>query len=358
MKKNEPHFGELPLPPFYDAAAAGRSTYRPDQQLLFETALEWRDRHHIAPPSRDRFKVHLLLIDMQKDFCFPEGSLYVGGRSGRGALEDLDRVARFIYRNLPNLTEVTCTMDTHYPHQIFFPSFWRDSGGKAPPPHTVISADDVATGRVHPDPDLADWLCGGDVEWLYNQAEFYCRRLEETGRYALYLWPPHVLLGSEGHGLAGAVHEARLFHAFARGAEDRIEIKGGNPLTENYSVLSPEVLDRYDGGSLAGKNSALIDRLLGADALLIAGEASSHCVKYTVEDLLSEMDVRDASLARKVYLLEDCMSAVAVPDPAKEGRFLADFTDQAADLLARARQAGAHVVTSAEPMAEWLKGLD
>jgi hypothetical protein len=71
----------------------------------------------------------------------------------------------------------------------------------------------------------------------------YCEELERAGKYQLYLWPPHCLLGSDGHALAGVVHAARLFHAFARGAQSWVEVKGGNPLTENYSVLRPEVLD-------------------------------------------------------------------------------------------------------------------
>lgn len=51
--------------------------------------------------------VHLLLVDCQKDFCLPEGNLYVGGRSGRGAIEDNRRIAEFIYRNLARITNLT-----------------------------------------------------------------------------------------------------------------------------------------------------------------------------------------------------------------------------------------------------------
>ena len=79
---------------------------------------------------------------------------------------------------------------------------------------------------------------------------FYCAELEKAGKYHLYLWPPHCLLGSDGHALAGVVHEARMFHSFARGAQSWVEVKGGNPLTENYSVLRPEVLMRHDGQPL------------------------------------------------------------------------------------------------------------
>ena len=55
------------------------------------------------------------------------------------------------------------------------------------------------------------------------------------------------LLGSPGHALVEVIEEARLFHAYARTAAAPVELKGGNPLTENYSALSPELLRRFDG---------------------------------------------------------------------------------------------------------------
>ena len=75
----------------------------------------------------------------------------------------------------------------------------------------------------------------------------------------------------DGHALAGVVHEARLFHAFARTAQSNVEVKGGNPLTENYSVLRPEVLSRFDGAALAQRNTQFVQTLLAADAVVIAG---------------------------------------------------------------------------------------
>ena len=84
--------------------------------------------------------MHLLLIDVQKDFCFPEGSLYVAGRSGTGAIDDNRRIAEFIYRNLANLTRVTATMDTHFTYQIFSPAFWLDRSGAMLEAHRVITA--------------------------------------------------------------------------------------------------------------------------------------------------------------------------------------------------------------------------
>ena len=54
---------------------------------------------------------------------------------------------------------------------------------------------------------------------IQRRVEFYCAELEAAGKYTLYLWPPHCLLGSDGHALAGVIHEARLFHAFTGGSK-------------------------------------------------------------------------------------------------------------------------------------------
>jgi len=344
---------ELPVPAFYDPSHAARWDYRPHQQRLFEEAVRWRATHGIAPAASDARRVVLLLVDVQKDFCFPEGTLYVGGRTGRGAVEDNDRLARFIYRNLARLTEVTSTMDTHSPFQVFSPAFWQDATGAPLTAHREITAADIEEGRVRPHPHVADWVAGGDDEWLLRQVLFYCRRLEQDGKYRLYLWPPHCLLGSDGHALVGVIHEARLFHAYARTSPATVEVKGLHPLTENYSVLSPEVLERHDGGVLAERNEALVERLLAADALMVAGQAASHCVKSTLEDLLDAIAARDRALAGRVYVLRDCMSSVAVPDPDRPGTFLFDFTPQTEQALSRLAAAGMHVVQSTVPMKDW-----
>jgi nicotinamidase-related amidase len=341
---------ELPIPDFYDPANAEKWGYTPDQQKIFDRAIEWRERYAIPPAASDDVRIHLLLIDLQKDFCFPEGSLYVGGRSGRGAIDDNDRIARFIYRNLRVITDITCTMDTHFPFQIFSPAFWIDEEGKPPQPHREVSLADVREGRLRPNPAIAAWVAGGDYEWLRRQVEYYCEELEKGGRYRLYLWPPHCILGSDGHALAGVIHEARLFHAYARLSRAWVEVKGTTPLTEYYSVIGPEVTLRFDEKPLAQPNADFLAILAESDAVLIAGQAASHCVKSTIEDLLGYFD---KELVRKVYILRDCMSSVAIPDPDRPGSFLFDFTPQAEDALARFEAAGMHVVESTTPVHEW-----
>ena len=346
------------IPTHYDPTHARQFGYRPNAQELFEAATAFRREQHLLPASSDLRRNHLVLIDVQRDFCFPEGTLYVGGRSGEGAMDDNDRIARFVYQNLSVISEITCTLDSHLPFQIFFAPFWVDRSGEPLTAHRTISTDEVRAGDVAPNPDIVDAVGAPDLAWLTRQVLFYCESLAKAGKYVLYLWPPHVLLGGDGHALAGVIQEARLFHAYVRGARNGVEIKGTHALTENYSVFSPEVLLAHDGASLASRNGALLDALLEEDRLIIAGQASSHCVKSSIDDLLDAIRERDPRLARNVYVLEDAMSAVAVPDPAQPGAFLADFTEAAGNALGRFHDAGMRIVKTTTPVSEWPGFLD
>jgi nicotinamidase-related amidase len=336
----------LPLPPFYDPAAASR-VYRVPYQVRAEQAREWAIANGLRSAAEDARRVALLLVDVQNTFCLPEFELFVAGRSGRGAIEDCERIAAFLYRNLDRITQIVVTLDTHTAAQIFHPLFWVDEAGEHPAPHTVISLADVEGGKWRVNPELAPVLAprpGFDVEaW----GRYYARRLAEGGKYPLVVWPYHSMVGGIGHAMVSAVEEAVFFHAVARQAPTRVEVKGRNPLTENYSVLRPEVLEDASGTPIDSPNRALVDHLLSFDTVLIAGEAKSHCVEWTVEDLLAEIRARDPGLARKIVLLDDCSSPVVVPG-------VADFTDAAETASARFVAAGMRRALSTDPVEEWL----
>jgi len=343
----------LPVPTFFKEKNAFEVDYNPDQAKLFAEADGYAKKHGIKPSGSDQKKVHLLLIDVQKDFCFPQGSLYVGGRSGKGAMEDNAKIAKFMYENMARLTDVTCTLDTHFPFQIFFSSFWLDKDDKPVPAFTTITSDMVKAGDVKPNPAAAHIVCGGNYGWLTSYVRHYCAELEKAKKYQLYVWPYHCLIGSTGYILSGVVEEARLFHSFVRKSLAGVQVKGGNLLTENYSVLSPEVTTSHDGRPLKGaqKNVEFIKTLLQSDAVVIAGQAASHCVKSSIEDLLTSINAQDPKLVKKVYIMKDCMSAVAVPDG--KGGFYADYTDAAEKSLKEFKAAGMHVVESTTPMEDW-----
>jgi len=336
----------LPIPSHFDRERVGE-VWRVPYAALANAAADWSASHKLKPATDDAFTVCLVLVDCQNTFCVPGFELFVAGRSGRGAVEDNLRLCEFIYRNLGVITQITPTMDTHTAMQIFHPVFWIDAAGGHPTGgQTIITVADVERGVWRVNPAVAASLVDGDLDYLTRHTLHYVRQLTESGRYPLLVWPYHAMLGGIGHALVSAVEEAVFFHALARHTQPRFEVKGDNPLTEHYSALQPEVMEGPTGEAIADTNWLLIERLLGFDALIIAGQAKSHCVAWTIHDLLSEIQRRDPSLVAKVYLLEDCTSPVVVPG-------VVDFSDQAEQAFQGFAEAGMHVVRSTDPIDSW-----
>jgi nicotinamidase-related amidase len=335
---------ELPIPPHFNVNTVSQVWRVPYQQRALE-ARQWASQHIIPPAAQDRFKLALIAIDVQNTFCIPEFELFVGGRSGLGAVEDNQRLCRFIYRNLCRLTHITATQDTHRAMQIFHPIFLVNAHDQNPAPHTLVSLGDLQSGRWKFNPALANSL-GIDVSYGQQQLLHYAEELERRGKYALTIWPYHAMLGGIGHALVSAVEEALFFHTIARDNQVELEIKGENPLTEHYSAIGPEVLDGPDGKQLASKNERFLQMAQDFDALIIAGQAKSHCVAWTIDDLLAQIQACDGRLAQKIYLLDDCTSPVVVPG-------VVDYTDQAEAAYQKFSQAGMHRVLSTQPVSEW-----
>ena len=333
---------QLPIPSFFKAQRVGE-VWRVPYADRATQATEWAKQHGLQPAANDKTRVCLLIIDAQNTFCIPDFELFVGGRSGMGAVEDNVRLCEFIYRNLGVLTAIAPTMDTHTATQIFHPVFWVDEAGKNPPPMTMLAFDEVKGGKWKVNPAIASSIANGDYASLQTFALHYTQRLSDNGKYPLTIWPYHSMLGGIGHALVSAVEEACFFHNIARSSQTHFEIKGGNPLTENYSVLRPEVLEGADGSAIAQKNARFMQTLLDFDAVIIAGQAKSHCVAWTIDDLLTEIQAVDSSLAKKVYLLEDCTSPVVVPG-------VIDFTDQANEAFQRFSNAGMQLVKSTDAL--------
>jgi len=334
---------ELPLPGHFDPDGVGEVWRVPYEDRARE-ASAWAEEHSLGRAADDSFRLCLLAVDIQNTFCIPDFELFVGGRSGTGAVDDNRRLCEFLYRNLGEITQVFPSLDTHHAMQVFHAIWLVDEHGDHPAPYTLVSAEDVATGRWRLNSAVAEAL-GIDIDYAERHLAYYTRRLAEGGKYDLTVWPYHAMLGGIGHALVSAVEEAIFFHGLARYSSPDFQVKGDNPLTEHYSLLGPEVTEGPDGDRLGGKNTELIEKLLTFDAVVVAGQAKSHCLAWTIDDLLDDEEVRER-LAERTYLLEDCTSPVVVPG-------VVDYTAEADAAFERYAAAGMHVVRSTEPITSW-----
>jgi len=334
----------LPVPPHFDPESVGEVWRVPYEERARE-AEAWAREHGLRPAAEDGLRICLVAVDVQNTFCIPEFELFVSGRSGTGAVDDNRRLCEFVYRNLGAITQVVPTLDTHQAMQVFHAIWLVDAEGRHPEPYTLVATSDVETGRWRVDPAVVESL-GLDPDYAHRHLVHYTRALEASGKYRLTIWPYHAMLGGIGHALVSAVEEAIFFHTFARRSQPDFQPKGRSPLTEHYSVLGPEVTHGPDGELLGERNSALLEELLAYDAVVIAGQAKSHCVAWTIDDLLSSPLLRERGLTEKVYLLEDCTSPVVVPGAV-------DYTEEAEAAFARFSSAGMHVVRSTEPVEAW-----
>lgn len=326
----------LPIPFFFDASRTGE-IWKVDYAARADQARDWAHQHNLTPASASKDRISLLLIDAQNTFCLPNFELFVGG-----AVDDTIRLCEFIYRNLGNITHIAATMDTHLSQQIFHPIFFVDKDGNHPAPYTDIHLSELKENKWVFNPSLAP---NYQIAPEYGQQMMihYAEELARKGKYALTIWPYHAMLGGIGHALVPAIEEAVFFHSIARMSQPDFEIKGDRPFTEHYSVVGPEVLTGPMGETLGAHDIKFVEQLQNVDRLYIAGQAKSHCVAWTISDLLADIQAADPALTEKVYLLEDCTSPVVVPG-------VVDHTAAANEAYERFAQAGMQVVKSTDLM--------
>jgi nicotinamidase-related amidase len=334
--------GWLPLPQHYDPATVGTIFHIPYLERGQQAEQFARD-YGIRPASADSRGTCLLLVDPQNTFCTPGFELMVDG-----AVDDNRRLCEFIYRNLGDITAIVLTLDTHAPFQIFQPFTWVDSQMQHPTPGTIITEEDLLAARWRINPRITSSADLREYDALDDEyARYYVSTLAKGHRYPLTIWPPHGMAGSIGHAIVPAVEEAVYCHSIARFAPPRVLYKGESPLTEHYAVFVSEVHEDAHGRPLGSQHRGLLRSIFDYDRVVIAGQAKSHCVAWTVQYILDSADELGNDPMQRTYLLEDCTSPVILPG-------IHDYTDEADLAFAAFKAAGAHLVRSTLPMSEWL----
>ena len=274
----------------------------------------------------------LLIIDPQNDFCdVPAhyrpvdpltGAVVAPALPVAGAHADMQRTAAFIRAAGAALDDIAITLDSHHRVDIAHPTFWQRPDGGAVSPFTTITAAQVRAGEFQPRDPAA-----------LPRTLAYLDELESRGRYTLMVWPVHCEIGTWGHGVHADVHAAynEWEEKHLRGV--RKVTKGENPWTEHYSAIQAEVPDAADEHTQM--NTAFLADLDRAGLLLIAGEASSHCVRATTEHIVANLP---GGRPGRIVLLTDCMSPVG------------GFEAQHQAFLDEMRAQGVRLMTSSEAL--------
>lgn len=255
--------------------------------------------------------VQLLVIDPQNDFCdLPADRCPPGmppSLAVTGAHQHMQRLAQWLRRESRSIDAITVTLDSHQRFDIGHPGFWVDADGSQVLPFTAITADQVRAAQFLP----------REPAYLPRVLD-YLDALERQGRYTHMVWPVHCELGSWGHGIHADLLAACGAWQLERQRAVTHVLKGMNPFTEHYSALKAEVEDPADPSTAL--HLPLVKKLAQAGLLVIAGEASSHCVRASVEHLMEHLP---AGHAQRLVLLTDCMGPVAGFESAEQAFFSA-----------------------------------
>ena len=321
------------VPSFYDESKCG-TIWSPDLSAATQAGVEYAEQNSIKPTAqcKDEFVI-LNIIDMQVDFINP----VIGQLCVPGAVDDVNRTCRFIYNNIERISHIVASLDTHYLYQPFHRFNWeagpnntltRNAGpqkgvayneGDHPDPFTVITLDDLNNGVWRP---------------LRNPRRMHAmvNSLQANNRAPLCIWPLHCELGTVGHALDPSLMEAIHFHSGARKDQYNLTEKGMSQSAEHYGILKAEVEFPDDA------HTHLVQRIVNeyrkADKIYILGQARTHCVLQTVDQIVEIFSNNSPEVLENVYIVEDCMSNV--PNISDEnGNIIVDFDSPATDAFKR-----------------------
>ncbi|KAL4811018.1 Isochorismatase-like protein [Aspergillus unguis] len=198
-------------------------------------------------------KAALIVVDMQEDFCPPNGSLAVQGA------RDLAPTINALLRH-PGFAVRVASQDYHPPNHISFASIH-------PPPNNIPFESSIT---------MANPAAG-----------------KETETKKQTLWPVHCVRETPGAEIIPEIDATKL---------DLIVTKGMDPRVEMYSAFA-DAFGNQDS-AIVSVNANLRSYLTDRDItdVYIVGVAGDYCVKYTAIDA--------AKAGFKSYVVQDATECV------------------------------------------------
>jgi nicotinamidase/pyrazinamidase len=318
----------------------GGSFFGGEPDYHFKTDTFFRPKNYEGQKKWIGANRTLLIIDPQNDFCSKTGSMSVPG-----ADDDCLKIA-----GLLGLTScfnrVVVTLDAHPPVAIHNNSFWRHAtkdGGKwvegkqlekgyvrpSVEPSFIVRRNTSITPAQEVIRKKTGSKNDGYIMTMRKEDEGhamdYAKYVDKICKRKLSVWPSHCIGGTMGGNIVSSVAKAiSVWQNAGPGREVRYVTKGQNSGTDSYSAMQAEMPDTRDAGTMF--NHDLLRELGCAKQVVVCGQAKSHCVRGTVEDILngwkkyphspqwkqanpSSSEEKNVPLARLI-LLSDCSSNV------------------------------------------------
>ena len=329
--------------------------------------------------DEDRPQKILLIIDPQNDFMdiemtqkkrVPKYTTTAFDQTGESeglpvpnAKNDMDKLADFLKKNPTFFDEIHVSLDSHTASHIGHRGFWSPDTDIRPlqtflvndnDPNYNIYIGDALGKKIEPEKKAKTYNDSLQL-WAYHYILLMQRK---TGKPPPCLWAKHCIRGGEGWKVYGPLGEVLGSEKY----EDKVfyHEKGTNNLVEMYSIFSSEV--KYDdvikavtslGTTESNQtlktallhhsqinlipenkelnvvnsvpntntdfNQELADRLYGVNKnnnhIYICGEAKSHCVKTSIEDLLKNISEKNIKLVEsgeglQIHAITDMMSGI------------------------------------------------
>lgn len=255
------------------------------------------------------YKVGLIVIDGQKDFC-ENGNLAVTG--GNQALSNL---AKMIVRVKGDLFSIDLTMDAHHRHHIAHSRMWVNSKGENPPPYItqMREADVIGTSAI--------WRAA-NVAWQSYQQRYIeklAKRNDEREKLGLLriehtIWTDHCLIGTDGMSIHPELYEAVCKWEDFKNRPANKTTKGSYIFAEHFSVFKAEVPEPTE--PMTDVNMPLITNLNSLDILAWGGLAEDYCLMNSFIDFILQLSGNDQTIAKtiakKMVFLENGTAAVGV----------------------------------------------
>lgn len=172
-------------------------------------------------------KAALILVDVQEDFCEPNGALAVKG----------GRALAPVWNNLLASDKFHCKVATHD---------WHPS-------------DHISFASQHP--DAQPFTSQHAIQNPENKSEVF----------STTLWPDHCVADTHGAKLIPEIEKENLHHLIFKGQDKRVEC---------YSAFGPP----FRSPSMAGSNLDGILKHSGVTDVWVVGLAYDYCVKHTALD--------------------------------------------------------------------------